>query len=74
MDDFLDTLIKLGKSAASLVPGGQIALDIAEKVSDLVDAVQDAPAGTQEELRDIRKELRAAVSAKAQATANRLDG
>jgi hypothetical protein len=70
-------LIEIGKQlagvAATFVPGGPAALALGEKVIGLVSDVldqSDEPAMTDDE----RTTLRAAVSSKAQHTADRLEG
>jgi hypothetical protein len=72
----IEQATKLAKVASAFVPGVAAGVEIGEKAIDLIDTISaKAPAGTsQDELRAARRELRAAVSAKAQATANRLEG
>lgn len=67
--------IKLAKVAGTVLPGLSGGAAIAEKIIDIVDGLADkAPlTETQEELQAAARELRAVTSAKAQATANRLD-
>ena len=76
IDEFGSTLRSLTRLAAELVPGGRMALNIAEKVGDLVDDFT----ADQPDQRDVpqlkldREQLRQRTSAKAQETADRLDG
>jgi hypothetical protein len=72
----LEQAAKLAKAAAAFVPGAAAGIEIGEKVIDLIDTITEkAPADADPtELQAARRELREAVSAKAQRTADRLDG
>lgn len=66
---------KLASAAAKVVPAIEDGVEIGKKVLELIDFLgAKAPQADQTELREARRELRTAVSAKAQATATRLDG
>ena len=71
-------VIAAGQTATALIPGLSTvtaAVAIGEKLIDLIDSVTDeAPVDDQKDLAVVRAELRAAVSAKAEQTADRLEG
>lgn len=77
--NLIDQALELAKVAGAVIPGMQsvaAGVSIGEKVIAIIDDLtDDAPdTRTQDQLRAARKELRAKVSAKAQALADRLDG
>lgn len=75
LSNLIDIGIQLAKTAAALIPGGQLAVSIGEKVLDLVDNLQEhATVDQQPELQSARATLARAVEAKAHATADRLRG
>lgn len=72
-------VLEAAKTAASVIPGMQgvgAAIGVGEKLIGIIDALtDDAPdTRTQEEMQAARKLLAAAVSAKAERTADRFDG
>ena len=73
----IDDAIALAKTATALIPGStdDAIVATAEKVVDIVDGLIDkAPdSRTQEKMQATRKALAAAVSAKAERTADRFD-
>lgn len=79
MDKLLESILAAAKVAAAVIPGAQpvgAAIVVGEKLLGIIDDMSDGvddPA-SQEQMQATRAELAAAVSAKAEATADRLDG
>ena len=70
-------LLKAAKTAASVIPGttDDAVIGAAEKLVGIIDSLTSSSpdARTQEEMQDARRVLAAAVSAKAERTADRFD-
>lgn len=79
MNDLIQSIIAAARTAATVIPGMQgvgAAIAVGEKLVGIIDDLtDDAPdVRTQAEMQDARKDLAAAVSAKAERTADRFDG
>lgn len=79
MDELIQGVLALAKTASAIIPGMQgvgAAIAVGEKLVGIIDDLTDhAPdTRTQAEMQAQRRILAAAVSAKAERTADRFDG
>jgi uncharacterized protein YjgD (DUF1641 family) len=78
IQDLIDNVLKAARVATKIIPGtaDDAIVGVASKLNDIIgDLTSSAPDNrTQEEMQKTRKELAAAVSAKAERTADRFDG
>lgn len=79
MNELIEKILSAARSAATVIPGMQgaaAAVAVGKKLVEIIDDLTDeAPdTRTQEEMQAARKVLAAAVSAKAERTADRFDG
>lgn len=81
MPDFgkmIDDVLRLARTAAQVIPGttDDALVEVGQKVVDIIDSLADkAPdTRTQQQMQADRRALAAAVSAKAERTADRFDG
>lgn len=77
--DLIANILAAAKTAAAIIPGLQgvgVAIGVGEKLIGILDDLtSEAPdTRTQAEMQAARRELAAAVSAKAERTADRFDG
>jgi len=78
ISSIVDKILNLADTVNDYLPGAPLtqgAINLARKVGDLVDSVDDAiPADRQAEAKEARKKLAAAVTAKAKSTSARMRG
>jgi hypothetical protein len=78
LNNLINSVVAAAKAAAAIIPGGQgaaLAIGVGEKLVGVIDDLFDSAPDTrtQAEMQAARKELAAAVSAKAERTADRFD-
>lgn len=79
MEQLIQGILAAARTAATVIPGMQAAaaaITVGEKLVGIIDDLTNAApdARTQQEMQATRKVLAAAVSAKAERTADRFDG
>lgn len=79
MDDLIKSILAAARTAATVIPGMQgaaVAISVGEKLVGIIDDLTDGEPDprTKEEMQRDRKALAAAISAKAENLADRLDG